>query len=140
MKKTTIFVLLSSLFLLGACTNSNNADTNESTKEVTEVEKPSANAKFSGTLTQDAQTENDGTVTLTVNAITATNDPGSLLNSMKNDGVILHVEPEQLAVGTTIELKAGSLIEFQLTEQAIMTMSIPPQVPGNSIVSVKLAQ
>jgi len=36
------------------------------------------------------------------------------------------------------ELKIGDKVQFTLVEMPIMTMSIPPQVPGDSIIDVLL--
>lgn len=56
-------------------------------------------------------------------------------NSFTNDGVILNVSEEQLKDGKE-SFKKGDQIKIVLVENPIMTMSIPPQIPGNSIVEI----
>ncbi|MGM9903706.1 hypothetical protein A5844_000778 [Enterococcus sp. 10A9_DIV0425] len=62
-------------------------------------------------------------------------DPDNIVSSFSNDGVILNASTEQIAGGID-SLKVGEQVEFKLVEMAIMTMSIPPQVPGNSIIEI----
>lgn len=70
--------------------------------------------------------------------VEAIEDPESILNMMKNDGVILNVSEGQLANGLKEEdLKSGDKIQFTLVDLPAMTMSIPPQVAGNSVLKVE---
>ena len=49
--------------------------------------------------------------------------------------MILNASVDQITGGVD-SLKEGEKIEFKLVEMAVMTMSIPPQVPGNSIIEI----
>lgn len=70
--------------------------------------------------------------------VEAVEDPEKMIGMMKNDGVILNVTTEQLADGLTeSSLKTGDKIQFTLVGLPAMTMSIPPQVVGNSVIKVE---
>ena len=56
-----------------------------------------------------------------------------------NDGVTINVDPATLDFNFN-DLKAGDKLKVSLDHPAIMTMSIPPQIPGNSILSVELVK
>ena len=62
-------------------------------------------------------------------------DPENIGSSFTNDGVILNASEEQLKDGKEA-FEKGDQIEIILVENSIMTMSIPPQIPGNSIVEI----
>ena len=62
-------------------------------------------------------------------------DSENIGSSFTNDGVILNASEEQLKDGKEA-FEKGDQIEIVLVENSIMTMSIPPQIPGNSIVEI----
>ena len=52
-------------------------------------------------------------------------------------GVQLNISEDQLKDGLTVdELKKGESVSVTLSETPIMTNSLPPQIPGNSVVAV----
>lgn len=63
----------------------------------------------------------------------------SVENSVFNNGVILNTTFEQ---GNEIvkEAKEGALLQVKLKEPAIMTMSLPPQIPGKVIEELTLIE
>ncbi|MBL1224995.1 hypothetical protein [Enterococcus sp. BWR-S5] len=137
------------LVLLGACGQKKDASeessetkvsteqsTNQSTENSTDsADKVSEVSVFTGTLTEDATVmDNDNGIRISLNGIEVVSDPEAILPMMENDGVILNAQESQLSEGVTVDtLKAGDKIRFTLTGLPIMTMSIPPQIPGNSI-------
>lgn len=148
MKKSA--VLLSAAFTLlifAACGISNGTESKESSKQASaestnqsSKEHAAAQSIFLATLSEDAVKNDtvDQSIRVVLTNIKAEQDPESMVDSFKNDGVILNVGEDQLASGTTLAtLKKGDQVKFILTESPVMTMSIPPQIPGNSIVEVE---
>ncbi|OTN90118.1 hypothetical protein A5819_002617 [Enterococcus sp. 7E2_DIV0204] len=154
MKKMSIAVgTICALFILGACTANNNGETKGSTEtsmmskkeESTEQtsnssDKVQKQSVFTAILVEDGKKNEtvDQSIRLVLNEVEAVIDPEEILNMMKNDGVILNVSTEQLAAGLTeADLRAGDKIQFTLVGLPAMTMSIPPQVAGNSVIKVE---
>lgn len=152
MKKIAIAVItIVTLISLGACTKNKQ----DSAKEREETSMPSKKSEetdatshnkeqsksiFKATLIEDAKRNEtvDKSLRLVLNEVEAIEDPEKIIGMMKNDGVILNVSNEQLADGVTEnELKKGDKIQFTLAGLPAMTMSIPPQVVGNSVVKVE---
>lgn len=77
----------------------------------------------------------DSTIQIKVINVKKIKDSENIESSFTNDGVILNVSEEQLKDGKE-RFKKGDQIKIVLAENPIMTMSIPPQIPGNSIVEV----
>lgn len=142
------------LVLLGACGQQKNntkessgetVSTEQSTSESTSETSSESTAEvseasvFTGTLSEDASAiENDGSIRIPLNGIEAVSDPEEMLPSFQTNGVILNAQEAQLSDGLTVEqLKAGDKVRFTLAGLPIMTMSIPPQVPGNSITLIE---
>ncbi len=67
----------------------------------------------------------------------AKGDPANMGTSFTITEVILNDTAERISVDID-ELKIGDKVQFTLVEMPIMTMSIPPQVPGDSIIDVSL--
>ncbi|MGL4696889.1 hypothetical protein [Enterococcus larvae] len=155
MKKVKMVIAGAALLvLLGACGQQNNAtkessessvsteqSTNQSTADSTSGSKDQASESsvFTGVLAEDANvTDSDNSIRISLDKIEAVSDPEEMLPSFQTNGVILNAQEEQLAEGLTVEqLKAGDKIQFTLAELPIMTMSIPPQIPGNSITLIE---
>lgn len=154
MKKITIAVLtVFTLISLGACAQ-NKKDSSKGSEETSmssqkdQVIDETLNTKdkdetqsiFTAVLVEDA-TKNetvDKSIRFVLKDVEVVEDPEKIINMMKNDGVILNVPKEQLADGLTeSEFKAGDTIQFTLAGLPAMTMSIPPQVAGNSVVNVE---
>lgn len=139
-KRKFLFLPLVALVLLSACgkteaKTNENSETTESSSAVEKVE----TVFYEGELSEDATEEEADVVKVALTQVTGASDPQSLLNSME-DGVVLHV-PKELLEGIDLSaLTSGSKVSFALKEPAIMTMSLPPQVPGNSIEALKLAE
>ncbi|OEG13407.1 hypothetical protein BCR22_03105 [Enterococcus plantarum] len=95
---------------------------------------------FTAILVEDAKKNDtvDQSTRLVLKEVEAVEDPEKMIGMMKNDGVILNVTTEQLADGLTeSSFKTGDKIQFTLVGLPAMTMSIPPQVVGNSIIKVE---
>lgn len=150
MKKSLVILLTGfALFALGACGSNQDKSTKESSEtSMSSQEQQSDDSQsneqsesiFTATLTEDAVKNDtvDQSIRLVLDDVKAEEDPDEILNSFKNDGVILNVAEDQFADGTTEEtLKKGDQVRFTLKANSIMTMSIPPQIPGNSIVKVE---
>lgn len=152
MKKSLVILFtVFTLLFLGACTSNQEKSTKESSEtsmssqqqESTDDSSKSNEEEssiFTGTLLEDAVKNDtvDESIRLVLDDVEAVKDPEEILNSLKNDGVILNVSEDQFSEGTTEEnLKKGDQVQFTLTDVPIMTMSIPPQIPGASIVKVE---
>ncbi|OYS23573.1 hypothetical protein CBF73_07890, partial [Lactobacillus taiwanensis] len=81
----------------------------------------------------------DDTIQIKVVNVDEIEDPENIGTSFDNDGVTLNVSNDQL-VGGKESFQKGDEIKFTLKEKPIMTMSIPPQIPGNSIVEVRVIE
>ncbi|MDT2837797.1 hypothetical protein P7H50_13100 [Enterococcus durans] len=77
----------------------------------------------------------DSTIQIKVINVKEIKDSENIGSSFTNDGVILNASEEQLKDGKEA-FEKGDQIEIVLVENSIMTMSIPPQIPGNSIVEI----
>lgn len=152
MKKFLIAILaISTVLTIGACTKNTKNESKESgatsmtSKKEQSTEQSSGNIEqkkslFTAVLIEDAKKNEtvDQSIRLVLTKVEAIEDPESILNMMKNDGVILNVSEEQLANGLKEEnLKSGDKIQFTLVDLPAMTMSIPPQVAGNSVLKVE---
>ena len=54
--------------------------------------------------------------------------------------MILHAPQESFEGQEVSELTKGTTVQVTLSGLPVMTMSIPPQVPGNSIKTVEIVQ
>lgn len=148
MKKPAVLVfLVTGLLALNACGSTSSTKSSESSASSTSNSNTDSSKEqgimssiFTGTLVEDATVNDDEskTVRLVLEKIEAVEDPGKIIASMKSDGVILNVPKEIFAKDLNEnELVAGTKIQFTLTGLPIMTMSIPPQIPGDSISLVE---
>lgn len=148
MKKITApAVLLLSMFILGACgSNEGGSSSSSKVNETTTVESSETSEMstteagqmvFTATVVSvtDLETSNPAIQILLEDPV-AVEDSEESIGSFQN-GVALNVDPETLEM-TVEELEVGSQLKVTLAQPAIMTMSIPPQVPGNSIISIEL--
>lgn len=69
----------------------------------------------------------------------AVTDQENILKSFQSEGVVLNLSPEQVPQDIQEQLTTGEQVEVKLVGIPIMTMSIPPQLPGRSIIEVSLA-
>ncbi|MBF8808104.1 MAG: hypothetical protein IC227_07005 [Enterococcus lacertideformus] len=81
----------------------------------------------------------ESTVHIKVVNIQEIEDPENIGTSFENDGVTLNATIEQLYGGKEVFHK-GDQVQFILTDKPVMTMSIPPQIPGNSIIEVSVVK
>lgn len=150
MKKISVItILLGALLFLSACGSnekmaSKSGETSQASTTSEMMESTSKMDKklsvFTGSLVEDTtQNEDEGkTIRLVLEKIEAVEDPDQVINTMKADGVVLNVTTDLFADGLDeTKLVAGDKIRFTLTGLPIMTMSIPPQIPGNSISLVE---
>ncbi len=131
------------LFSLTGCGNqegSNESIDSISAETTTEVSGSATQGQsvFSGEIENISETD-DSTIQIKVINVKETEDPENIGSSFSNDGVILNASAEQLKDGKEA-LNEGDQIEIVLVEKPIMTMSIPPQIPGNSIIEVSRVQ
>lgn len=139
--------LISSLALagvmLGACGESNHKETINSSTEVSRVEESNElnqaveKSVIKGILKEDVTV--DGTNShFFLGEIEGVDDPTDIAKGIGDEGVILNAESQQV-VGEFKEeaFKAGQAVEVTLNSQAIMTRSMPPQIPSVSIISIK---
>jgi hypothetical protein len=85
-------------------------------------------------------TESDETtIQIKVVNVKEIEDPENIGTSFSNDGVTLNASNEQLEGGKEAFQK-GDQVEFILTEKPMMTMSIPPQIPGHSIIKISVIE
>ncbi|MEG0293304.1 hypothetical protein [Enterococcus sp.] len=145
MKKIfTPAVLLLTVFALGACaSNGNNNSSSDSLKETTAtetVETDSTEAQemvFTATVVSVTELgTSDPSIQILLEEPVAVTDTEDSIGSFQN-GVALNVDPTTLTMDVE-ELAVGSELKVTLAQPAVMTMSIPPQVPGNSIISIEL--
>lgn len=136
-------MVLTSSVLLSACGAKN--DTSNKEQQSSELNDSSTTVKeigaiLEGVLAEDAQEtdSSDESIRLVLKDIQKIEDTENISASMTNDGVILNVPIEILSEESAIaKLVTGDKVQFQLSAMPMMTASIPPQIPGNSIVSVE---
>lgn len=153
MKKLIIWTMIAGsagILLAGCSKNNTKPNTTVSTTELskessgqkmteTTSETPQTRSEFTAILSDDAIENKDAqkTIRLALDEVAAVKDPETILPMMQNDGVILNVTKEQLSKDSDLTtLKKGTKITFILTGLPVMTMSIPPQIPGNSVEQV----
>lgn len=88
-------------------------------------------------LKEDASIEGDS-VRLTLVSVEGIKDPEELARGFGEEGVVLNASQKQLLDQLTPDkLLKGTQVEVALEEHAVTTRSLPPQIPGNSIISIK---
>lgn len=130
-------VLLFAAGLLTACStpqaSKSNESTSQSTTEVSTTEEEEAVTIFTATVESVTQLEDQSASTqILLKEVKAVDDPEEVTMSFQ-DGVALNVEAKTL----DFEVKEGDKVKVSLHHPAVMTMSLPPQIPGNSIISVE---
>lgn len=134
------FILLS-VALLSACSTPKDTTTSDSTVEsstiVSSTKEEEMVTIFTATVESVTELETqDAAIQILLKEAKAVEDTEEVTGSF-NDGVALNVDPATLDFDFK-ELKAGDQVKVTLSQPAMMTMSIPPQIPGNSIISVEL--
>lgn len=113
-----------------------------STKESSEVAQSASSVQveqsvIKGVLKEDVTVDGDN-VSFFMIDVTAVEDPTEFAKSIGEEGVIMNAESKQVEGEFKPEdFKAGQEVEVTLEGNAITTRSLPPQVPGVSIISIK---
>ena len=128
-------------FILAGCgsadSNTGSLDSIDAGQTIkTSSTKTEGQSIFVGTIESITQVEAEEE-TIQLVDVMAKEDPANMGTSFSNDGVILNATAEKISVDID-ELKIGDKVQFTLVEMPIMTMSIPPQVPGDSIIDISL--
>lgn len=137
-------LILFSVMLLGACTTTDTESTKselmvESTNSMSTTREEKIVTIFTARIESVMELEtHESAVQILLTDVEAVQDSENATTSF-NDGVAINVDPATLDFNFN-DLKAGDKLKVSLDHPAIMTMSIPPQIPGNSILSVELVK
>ncbi|MGF2054088.1 hypothetical protein [Vagococcus fluvialis] len=140
----TSIVLLS--LTLAACGNKEKDVTSESTAESSKTVETKSSTKedqaegetatFKGKIGEIPVLDEE-TVSLHFATVEAIEDPDKLIDTFNASGVTLMVDVETLKDFDPEDLEVGDELEFVINTPAQMTFSIPPQISGSSIRSIK---
>lgn len=140
----TSIVLLS--LTLAACGNKEKDGTSESTAESSKTVETKSSTKedqaegetatFKGKIGEIPVLDEE-TVSLHFATVKAIEDPDKLIDTFNASGVTLMVDVETLKDFDPEDLEVGDELEFVINTPAQMTFSIPPQISGSSIRSIK---
>lgn len=100
-------------------------------------------ASFTGIVSEPVSVDSaqSDVVIVKLKDVQAINDPQNILPSFTNDGVTLNAAKSQFRPEFVQDhYQEGTKITFELEEQPMMTMSIPPQILGRSIKQISLAE
>ena len=137
-------LILFSVMLLGAYTTTDTDSTKselmvESTNSMSTTREEEIVTIFTARIESVMELEtHESAVQILLIDVEAVQDSENATTSF-NDGVAINVDPATLDFNFN-DLKAGDKLKVSLDHPAIMTMSIPPQIPGNSILSVELVK
>ena len=137
-------LILFSVMLIGACTTTDTDTTKselmvESTNSMSTKREEEIVTIFTARIESVMELEtHESAVQILLIDVEAVQDSENATTSF-NDGVAIKVDPATLDFNFN-DLKAGGILKVSLHHPAIMTMSIPPQIPGNSILSVELVK
>lgn len=137
-------LILFSVMLLGACKTTDTDSTKselmvESTNSMSTTREEEIVTIFTARIESVMELEtHESAVQILLIDVEAVQDSENATTSF-NDGVAINVDPATLDFNFN-DLKAGDKLKVSLDHPAIMTMSIPPQIPGNSILSVELVK
>lgn len=127
-------LLLGTLFLV-ACQNKTE-DVSEATEESIVETQTASETVWHAVVKEDA-TKSQETVMVMIEQIDPIQDSEEIFKMVGEQGVQLNISEDQLKDGLTVdELKKGESVSVTLSETPIMTNSLPPQIPGNSVVAV----
>ncbi|UUV99103.1 hypothetical protein [Vagococcus luciliae] len=150
MKKIVLSsLLISSVFVISGCSSGVNTTASEgqTTKRTGEISSSTSTVResnqksrpiFEGRLTMDPIIEKD-TVILSFESVDVVCDPDSIHDVLDSNGVVLNVDKKLYdKTKNKDKMRYGVTVEFTLTPTPALTFSIPPQVPGDSIESIKV--
>lgn len=127
-------LLLGTLFLV-ACQNKTE-DVSEATDESIVETQTASETVWHAVVKEDA-TKSQETIMVMIEQIDPIQDSEEIFKMVGEQGVQLNISEDQLKDGLTVEeLKKGESVSVTLSETPIMTNSLPPQIPGNSVVAV----
>lgn len=90
-----------------------------------------------GVLKEEVTVDGDS-VSFFMIEVEGVSDPNEIAKGIGEEGVILNAESKQVdGEFKAADFKAGQVIEVTLDANPIMTRSLPPQIPGASIISIK---
>lgn len=90
-----------------------------------------------GVLKEEVTVDGDN-VSFFMTEVEGVSDPNEIAKGIGEEGVILNAESKQVdGEFKAADFKAGQVIEVTLDANPIMTRSLPPQIPGASIISIK---
>lgn len=90
-----------------------------------------------GVLKEDVTVDGDK-VSFFMTEVEGVSDPNEIAKGIGEEGVILNAESKEVdGEFKADDFKAGQAIEVTLDANPIMTRSLPPQIPGASIISIK---
>lgn len=146
MKKLVCLSILA-LFSYGltACKSSQNTDssTPKQTENSSTVDSSNQteNVKtvFTGVIQENAESSDTDSVQVFLKEVKPVEDQEDIVKSFKSDGVILNIPQEVLTVSKE-ELTKGKTLKVTLQGIPVMTMSIPPQLPGRTIEQIELVE
>ena len=128
---------VAALIILSSCSQSA-AESPPPTKDSSAETEKTGEAIFTGKLVEDGAMQDDGAIRLSLQEVQAVNDPEKMVASFES-GVILNAQPEHFVKNYLAEkYTAGTTLKFSLMPTPIMTMSLPPQIPGNSLKPIEI--
>ncbi|WP_314059967.1 hypothetical protein [uncultured Vagococcus sp.] len=90
-----------------------------------------------GVLKEDVTVDGDK-VSFFMTEVEGVSDLNEIAKGIGEEGVILNAESKEVdGEFKADDFKAGQAIEVTLDANPIMTRSLPPQIPGASIISIK---
>ena len=144
MKKISLslVLLLAAVVALSACgpkkkpADTTASTTKESTVASTEAKENTTNVVLTAVLLEDASVDGD-TIRLSLGEVTAVEDPEKIAAGF-GEGVVLNAGKSQLPADFKAEdYPKGTKLKVTLVPMPVTTRSLPPQIPGNSIVSIE---
>lgn len=127
-------LLLGALFLVACQTKTE--DVSEATEESIVETQTASETVWHAVVKEDA-TKSQETIMVMIEQIDPIQDSEEIFKMVGEQGVQLNISEDQLKDGLTVdELKKGESVSVTLSETPIMTNSLPPQIPGNSVVAV----
>lgn len=116
------------------------------TSETVETQMPKVNDEekskeeatvFTGVLAEDAREAGTSTV-LTIVETEGVKDKNDIVKMFSQAGVVINLDDDQLGKDlTAADYKAGQKVEVEIEGSAPMTRSLPPQLPGSAVISIK---
>ena len=142
-KSSRLLILIGlSLITLAACSSKETSQTSQSqaTTTVTSQEQTTmkkTQAVLSGKLSEDVTSDKE-TFKFYLVEVEGIEDPEKIADSFGQEGVVLNASEANLPKDFKLaDYLAGTKIKVTLEALPITTRSIPPQIPGGSIISIE---